>query len=412
MPVAAGAPRRGPRRARAIVSAASSSGVGRRAGFDDAVFGATVFGAAVLGVATLEAMTLGAAPFAAMALTAVSFAAAALGAETLWEGAFRLAFAAGILGAAALESDGKAEGFAVGGFGIRPLPLALGSASPTGWAFARRLFLRLPDVSMSMFPLSLSCRFETTRKCGARPASHSVPPEFGAEIHLICCHDCRYVPAAWSDASRGSMERRFPPAQFGRLPHQRSRWVRPRAWPKADTRRKSAMDRVSVSSGEKQPHRSPSKSPGRAVVRWARGGVGVTAGGCREPAETRLRTRAKCRDRGWLANKKPNFSHAPSAARGRKVKISRVPPRACSVPDEFGRAPQRSAFVPGESRRAPARPASSPAADTVPETRTATRRWVGNRVSVRARWRNPERRPSGVLEGSVPPVCSVVPAGP
>jgi hypothetical protein len=175
------------------------------------------------------------------------------------------------------------------------------------------------------------------------------------------------------------------------------------------------------------PSRGPvtvaSKSPGRAVVRWVRSSVGVTAGGCREPAEARFKTRAKCRDRGWLSNKKPDFSRAPPAARGRKVKnsrvspaawrkkvkISRVPSWACSVPDEISRAPQRSAFVPGESRRAPARSASSPAAETAPEMRTAPRRWVGNRVSVRARWRNPEGRPSGVWEGCVPIVCSVVP---
>ena len=175
------------------------------------------------------------------------------------------------------------------------------------------------------------------------------------------------------------------------------------------------------------PSRGPvtvaSKSPGRAVVRWVRSSVGVTAGGCREPAETRLKTRAKRRDRGSLSNKKPDFSRGPPAARGRKVKnsrvspaawrkkvkISRVPSWACSVPDEISRALQRSASVPGESRRAPARPASSPAAETVPEMRTAPRRWVGNRVSVRARWRNPERRPSGVWEGCVPTVCSDVP---
>jgi hypothetical protein len=75
----------------------------------------------------------------------------------------------------------------------------------------------------------------------------------------------------------------------------------------------------------------------------------------------------------------------PPAARGRKVKISRVPPRACSVPHEISRAPQRSASVPGESSRAPARPASSRAAETVPETRTTSRRWADNRGSAGAR---------------------------
>ena len=149
----------------------------------------------------------------------------------------------------------------------------------------------------------------------------------------------------------------------------------------------------------------------RNRLRFAKTPFGVTADGCREPAETRLKTRAKCRDRGWLGNKKPDFSRVPPAAWGGKVKISRVPLRACSVPDEISRAPRRSASVPGESRRAPARPASSPAAETVPEMRTAPRRWVGNRVSVRARWRNPERRPSGVRQAAYRPSAALLPFG-
>jgi hypothetical protein len=51
-----------------------------------------------------------------------------------------------------------------------------------------------------------------------------------------------------------------------------------------------------------------------SVVQCVRDGVKVTTGGGRrEPAETRLKTRTKCRDRGWLSHKKPDFSHGRPA---------------------------------------------------------------------------------------------------
>jgi hypothetical protein len=230
------------------------------------------------------------------------------------------------------------------------------------------------------------------------------------------------VPAAGAASVRRTPDRPIAGALAGPRDHDQP-GITPSGGMADRASRGDVLVRSPVSLGEGTV---PSKSSGRAVVRWAGGGVGVTAGGCREPAETRFKARAKCWDRGWLSHQKPDFSRAPPAARGRRVKISRVPPRACSVPDEISRAPQRSALapgestralqrsasVPGESSRAPARPASSPAAETVPEMRTAPRRWGGNRVSSGRGGGIPRDVRPGSGKAAYRPSATSLPSGP
>jgi hypothetical protein len=99
---------------------------------------------------------------------------------------------------------------------------------------------------------------------------------------------------------------------------------------------------------------SPSRSPGPAVVRCARDGVEVTAGGGhREPAETRFKTRAKCRDRGWLSHKKPDFSRAPPDGSGQECEDQSCTPVVSICPGRDQSCTPAVSICPGREQPCP-----------------------------------------------------------